>query len=124
MPVLRDPIGNVFGISPANRWTLTFPGLYNYCDQLFGEDFEGVKRRANFTEEQWYYIRASTRYGVETPLDDLGRQLFITKMLRKPLASMGARLQQVLQGEQSRDNLRFFIHSAHDFQIAQLLLFL
>jgi hypothetical protein len=52
---------------------------------------------------------------VEIPMDELGRTLFITKMLRSPLAEMQARLQDIVSGNESRDTLRYFLHSAHDF---------
>jgi hypothetical protein len=55
---------------------------------------------------------------VEMPMDELGRTLFITKMLRKPMAALQARVQDIINGNTSRDTLRFFVHSAHDFQIA------
>ena len=57
-------------------------------------------------------------------MNDLGRTLFITKLLRLPLAALQSRLQDVLHGNPSRDTLRYFLHSAHDFQISQFLLWL
>ena len=51
-------------------------------------------------------------------MDDLGRTLFITKMLRKPLSALETRVKDIISGNIQRDNLRYILHSAHDFQIA------
>ena len=36
---------------------MTFNELYNYCDALVSEDFEGLPKRYNFTEDEWLYVR-------------------------------------------------------------------
>ena len=70
---------------------MTYPGFYEYADIVVAEDFEGDKPRFKFNSNQWYYTRAMCRYMVETPMDDKGRNLFITKLLRKPLAGLKTR---------------------------------
>ena len=37
---------------------------------------------------------------------------------------MNDRVQQILKGDPSRNTLRYIIHSAHDFQIAQFLVWI
>ena len=87
------------------------------------EDFEGDPSRYSFNSEQWYYTRSLCRYMVETPMDDKGRVLFITKLLREPMSLLQSRVEQ-LSGQSNETSLRYLIHSAHDFQIAQFLVFL
>jgi hypothetical protein len=57
-PVIKDPVCKVFNVPQNKEVNMTFTGLYDLCDILVAEDFEGIKPRGKFTEEQWYYIRA------------------------------------------------------------------
>jgi hypothetical protein len=97
---------------------MSYPELYNYCDALYSENFEGARPRFPFSVSQWYHVRACNLLMVQTPMDDKGRTLFITKMLRKPLYTMNSRVSEIIKGISSRDTLRYIVHSAHDFQIA------
>ena len=65
-----------------------------------------------------------SRYMVEDPMDYKGRTLFITKLLRRPLSSMLGRVNQLKAQDPNPDTLRYLLHSAHDFQIAQFLVWL
>lgn len=67
---------------------MTFQDFYNFCDALIAENFEGNKPRGDITGDQWYYVRATSFYSAAVPMDDHGRTLFSTKLLRKPLAAM------------------------------------
>ena len=71
---------------------MTYPAFYDLTDILIGENFEGDKPRGNYTDEQWYYIKALNRYMVETPMDDLGRNLFMTKLMRSPMLGIKNRV--------------------------------
>lgn len=57
LPILREPVGKAFGLSPAQRNAMTFVNLYSYSDVLLAENMEGNRPRYNFTSEQWHYIR-------------------------------------------------------------------
>ncbi len=91
LPVVRYPVCQAFGLNYGNSFEMTYPNFYEYGDILVAEDFEGDSPRFKFNEDQWYNVRALTRYAVETPMDEKGRMLFITKLLRRPLEGMRQR---------------------------------
>lgn len=82
LPVVRQPYSKAFGFDVRNSYNMTYPQFYDFADQLVAEDFEGDPSRYKFTSDQWYYTRSLCRYMVETPMNDKGRVLFITKLLR------------------------------------------
>ena len=53
--------------------------------------FEGITPRVEFTEEQWYMIRATSKYYLAVPFEGKARDMWITKMFRKPIAAIEAR---------------------------------
>jgi hypothetical protein len=42
-------------------------------------------------------------------------------MFRKPLQAMHQRIFYITSGDTNQDSIRYFIHSAHDFQIGNVL---
>jgi hypothetical protein len=57
LPVLREPVGLAFGLTPEQRKAMDFVKLYWYSDVLLAENMEGNPPRYNFTGEEWHYIR-------------------------------------------------------------------
>jgi hypothetical protein len=115
LPVLREPLCRAFGENPDNSWADTYPDFYDKADILVAENFEGNPPRRRFTQEQWYAIRAMNRYMVETPMDEKGRTLFMTRLLKKPMAAMFTRFEEIANGQVSPGSLRYILHSAHDY---------
>jgi hypothetical protein len=54
----------------------------------------------------------------------LDRQVFVTKLLRKPLYVISDKVDRILQGKETRDDLKYMMYSAHDDNIANTMLFL
>jgi hypothetical protein len=52
---------------------------------------------------------------LDLPMDEKGRNLFITKLFREPLALMKARVDEISSGKPSKESLRYLLHSANDF---------
>ena len=46
--------------------------------------------------------------------DEKGRNYFMQKMIRKPLQALKDRVQQLIKGDITNDNLRYILYSAHD----------
>lgn len=55
------------------------------------------------------------------PFNDLARDLWLTKQFKKPLAAMRNRVAEVINNSTDRDTLRYFLYSAHDVQVANVL---
>lgn len=56
------------------------------------------------------------------PFSDFARDLWLTKQFKKPLAAMKARVHELISDNNDhRDTLRYFLYSAHDVQVANVL---
>lgn len=57
-------------------------------------------------------------------MDEKGRTLFATRLFQRPIQALNDRFEELANGEHRVDSLRYLLHSAHDFQIAQILVWL
>lgn len=114
LPVVRDPMADAFNKSQEQRWNMSFNNFYDLGDVLLAENFEGDRRRYNFTDEEWYYIRLIQKYSLTVTFDEKSRNLYITKQFRRPIAEMKRRVTEILNGDPDRNTLRYLIYSAHD----------
>ena len=93
-------------------------------DTVVALDFEGVPEHENyFSDEQW---EATNEYQKVWLTDDYSkdaRDLMMSRMLRKPLKLMQNKVESFL-ADQSDDDLKFLIYSAHDTQVVNMMDFL
>jgi len=54
---MRDKIGRAFNLSTNDTESIDYIKFYFYSDVLMAENFEGDPKRADFSFEEWYYIR-------------------------------------------------------------------
>lgn len=74
---------------------MTFLDVYNYCDALISEAFEGIPMRYNFNETEWEYVRHSEK--VQMLIIYPNRtNLYQSKLVRKPYLSIKAKVQEIL----------------------------
>ena len=52
LAVLRDPIAKAFKLSEEEKSKLTFGKVYDYCDALFSEHFQGMPARIILNADQ------------------------------------------------------------------------
>eukprot|EP00347_Sterkiella_histriomuscorum_P016816 403351747 len=124
LEILRAPYIEAFNLHGFKARFMNFTDMYDYSDVLLGEEFEGTcKTRYNFTNEEWYYNRYVQMLTLTLDFLDYSRQLYITKMLRKPLKHIQSRIDDILGLNKyaDQDNLRILIYSGHDVQISNLL---
>ena len=117
MPVLREPVGKAFGLTPQEIADMSFVNMYWCSDILLAENMEGIKPRYNFTAIQWNYIRAVQKMVLIKPICNFARDLWITKQFIKPINSMKQRVKDIIDAideQQNRDTLRYVLYSAHD----------
>jgi len=96
---------------------MNFIDYYRLSDAAVAENFEGCDRRANFTEYDWYLIRNAQKITAWKSLDTFGSKLYNTKQFRKPIALLETKIEQLINGTETRDTLRYLIESAHDTQL-------
>jgi len=78
------------------------------------DNFEGLPKRANFTEFDWTLIRNSQKVAGIKSLDKFARRLFMSRLLERPMALMKEKVESLIAGIETRDSIRFFMTSAHD----------
>ena len=61
---------------------LTFHDIYNYCDALLSEAFEGIEMRYDFSEEEWMYVRETQKYQMLLIYPE-NANIYQSKLLRK-----------------------------------------
>lgn len=102
----------------------TYLALYFTADVLTCENFEGFPRRMSYTADQINYLRYSQKPFLIIPLGLDGIQLVSSKQLRKPIQAIKDKVNNILSGLETKDDLKFILYSAHDGDIANLLTFL
>ncbi|TNV78316.1 hypothetical protein FGO68_gene16842 [Halteria grandinella] len=93
-----------------------------FGDILVCENFEGDTPRYRFTANQYFHMRMVQKYYLTMPIGDDGRQLAITKELRKPVALLDQRANEILSGQVS--DLKYLLYSSHDDAIANTIMFM
>ena len=121
LPFLRDKIGKAFNLSNDDTKNMDYCKFYYYSDILMAENFEGDPKRAMFSTEEWYYIRLSQKTVLSKGFDAQGKPLYVTKFFSKPLAQMDAIVNDIMNGVDTSDKLKYMIYSAHDTQIINIL---
>lgn len=98
---LRDPISDAFGLSDHERETMSFMDLYNHCDIVQSNSFEGLGYGYNYTMEQLNEINQTVLATLVLPLQDpvLSRNMYVSKQLRLPLSLMTRFTQSAITGD-------------------------
>eukprot|EP00347_Sterkiella_histriomuscorum_P005038 403358139 len=123
LPMMRKQIGQAFNLSKDDIQNMKFTQYYNYSDILRAEDQEGVPSRYNFSKEEWYQVRNSQKILLTGTFSDIGRNLWITKMVQKPIQMLIDTASKILNGITTNDDLKLFVHSAHDTQLLNVIEF-
>eukprot|EP00347_Sterkiella_histriomuscorum_P008612 403344429 len=126
MPITRGAIQRAFSFSNYFSYHMSYAEFNTHSDIILSETFENLPKRVPFyTEEEWHGIRMLQKYILITPFEGKPRSIYITKMFRKPLIAMEFRYQEIVKGlYDNTDTLRYYIYSAHDTQIANVMEFL
>lgn len=105
---------------------MSFMDLYNHCDIVQSNSFEGLGYGYNYTYEQLNEINQTVLATLVLPLSDpvLSRNMYVSKQLRLPLSLMTRYTQSAITGDDKTHNLKFVTYSTHDWTVAQMLLFL
>ena len=69
-------------------------------------------------------IRNSQKIAGIKTFDTYSRRLFVSRFLNGPIEAMKERVHDIISNDTSRDSLRYFMDSAHDTHVINLLLWL
>ncbi|CDW71215.1 major acid phosphatase map (histidine-acid phosphatase) [Stylonychia lemnae] len=121
LPFMRESVGKAFNLSADDIKNMDYLKYYYYGDIIHAESFEGDPNRYKFSVEEWYYMRQSQRIVLSKGLNDQAKKLYGTKFFRKPLKAMADRFNDLINGNDNPDQLRYMIYSGHDDQIVNII---
>jgi len=93
---------------------MSYIDFQQLSDVANSENMEGAPKRMNYTELDWDLVRDSQKVAAVKALNKYGRRLFISRFLQRPMEAMGEKVERVLNGTDSNDTLKYYMHSAHD----------
>jgi hypothetical protein len=112
---LKEPLKAAFSLTDEEADTMSYTDMYDYCDVLISEDFEGVPPRYDFTEEEWLNVLSTPKWALINTFPGDVRTIMDTKLMRYPLQVMSNRVSKIIAGTDSDSDLKFIIYSAHDY---------
>jgi len=116
---LRPALGKY--LNRAHLDKLDFHQINNLVDWVFCVEFEGRKSFPLFDKKAG---RDSMYIWLKEDFTQEKRQLVYSKLMRKPLQVMRAKVEALFKGDSYLDNLKMMIYSAHDTQVQNLLTWL
>ena len=103
-------------------------------DTIIALDFEGYPEHEEyFSDDQWELINQTQHVWLTDDYTEDARALMMSRMLRKPVAIMKRKVadmlgkeieQEVSVSDEEASDLKFFIYSAHDTQVVNMMDFL
>jgi hypothetical protein len=118
--VLRAPVAKAYGLNKTQEAALTFGDIYDYCDALVCEKFEGLPDRVEMTPEHWHKCQEIQKVDLTSTMDENIRPIYMARILDEPLKQMA----QMTDKTPSATDIKYTLYSAHDYQIANMLMYL
>lgn len=126
---IKPACKNALNLTAKEVIEADFRDVYHYTDTIRCLKFEGVYYDDTFTPTTW--LRAEEMQKIELTLmfTKSARDLTFSRMMRKPLSVMQFKVDEALgkiNGEEDeyRQNLKFFVYSAHDDQVDDMMVWL
>ncbi|CAI2371018.1 unnamed protein product [Moneuplotes crassus] len=122
-PLIFSQIAKAFNLFEDD---LSFMTIYKYPDSLFAEEFEGVLKRYNFTEEEWSIVRSMQIPLFLPRLSSLSRKILSLRYIFPILELMKSRMGQDYNKEllKTFGTPKFLLFSSHDYQLSHIMKFL
>jgi len=119
-PLIFSQIAKAFNLSEDD---LSFMTIYKYPDSLFAEEFEGVLKRYNFTEEEWSIVRSMQIPLFLPRLSSLSRKILSLRYIFPILELMKSRMGQDYNKEllKSFGTPKFLLFSSHDYHLSHIM---
>lgn len=108
---------------------MSFIDCYNWADVVISREFEGVPLNYTYTEQELVEMNQTTQAVLTLPMADpvLARNMYVSKGLRAFLDSSEYIIFNNTPSESlpyDVERIKYVIYSAHDWTVAQYLLFL
>ena len=117
---LREPFRQAFDLSEKQADDMSYMDLYNYCDIVESNVFEGLGMGYDYTTEQKNEIVQTVLSTLVLPLQEpiLSRNMYVSKMLRGPLSFMSQVTANHIDGSAAKPETKFLSYSTHDWTVA------
>ena len=103
---------------------MNYLDFYLLSDALVAEKFEGSPSRGNFTGEDWFLIRNAQKVVLLKSFDKFANRMFATRNFHHPMEFIKEKVNQILTGTETKDSLRYYLHSSHDTQVVNAVAWL
>jgi hypothetical protein len=85
VPWAYDQIASAFNISADD---IDFIDIYPLSDTLWSEDFQGIEKRYNFTDEEWDIVKQIQLPSLVELLSNKSRKIMVSRMVNPVLEMM------------------------------------
>jgi hypothetical protein len=104
---------------------MDFLELYDWCDVIQSREFEHVDLNYTYTDDQLSEVNHTVLATLCLPMADpvLCQQMYVSKAIRTFIDRVDYIVNSGEYNRSDENNLRYYIQSAHDWTVAQHLLF-
>lgn len=119
----KDPLAEGLGVPEEIMDEADFPAVYDYSDSYVARTFEGlpIAKNDTFDKNEYLEMRTMQKIDLTYMFSRDTRRLAFSRLLRKPLAAMQDRVDDLLGKKEIPSKLRYAIYSAHDDQISNMM---
>ncbi|CDW79735.1 major acid phosphatase map (histidine-acid phosphatase) [Stylonychia lemnae] len=121
IPLMRKHLGQTFNLTANEIKNIDYLKFYQYADFIYSVTFEGHLNIFNFSAIEWFYLKQSQKIVISKGLNKKAKRLYGTKFFRKPLEAMANRFNDLINGIDDPNQLRYMIYSGHDDQIINII---
>lgn len=120
---VRDPLADALGVPYHTMDKQSFYQVYDYSDAYVAMEFEGLpfKEEGSFDANTYHEMRTLQKIELVGMFTRETRRLAFSRVMRKPLAAMQNRVDELLGNDFEASLLRYAVYSAHDDQISNMM---
>lgn len=122
---LRLPFKHAYDLTDEQTVNMSYMSLYGYCDIVQSDEFEGLPLYSYTADQRTninYVVLTTLALPMAKPI--LLRNMYVSKQLRQPLQYFQAYVDAAASVDAEQPKIKFLSYSAHDWTVAQDLLFL
>lgn len=125
---IQSSVEAAYGYEPGTLDGITYNEMLSYTDTLTAEDYENIDVQQYFTDDLWLESREMQKIVLRLMFTKDSRDLFLSRMMRKPLQAMEKKISQMTNTfsslDTSLDKVKYMLYSDHDDHIDNIWLWL
>lgn len=113
--MLKEKLTSAFQLNQTQVEGLDYVKFFYLADALIAESFEGMPDiRADLSLFERALVHQTQKVILSRAFDSQALPLYMTKFIRGPIATLLQRKQDVENGRDTKDQLKYLVYSAHD----------